>query len=162
MFAEHLQAAGQRQKAINGRNYSIILLPATRGLTVSNRLVKSLGPAIGVLLDNSKVKEVLFPEEQSMFTDMAIALVRQLDELDLENTIKELLNGCACNGQPLDFDKHFAGNYGELVAVVEFALKENFGDFFTTYLKAKGLEIHTLREMMQPRVKDTTQEESES
>ena len=161
MFAQQLQNAGQRQKDINGKTYAITLLPASQGLAVGNRLIKSLGPAIGVLLDSSQIEEVLFPEDQSMFTDISIALVRQLDELDVESTIKLLLNGATCNSQPINFDQHFAGNYGEMVAVTEFALKENFGDFFITYLGSKGLGIHTLKQALQPRVKDTTPEESE-
>lgn len=140
------QQVGLRQLTLNGKVYSIKLLPASKGMSVSSRLIKALGPAFGVMLDSNN--EDLFPEQVSMFTDLAIAIVRQLDELQLETTIKELLGCLSCDGQTVNFDEHFAGNYGELIAVTEYALKENFGDFFTEYLRAKGLETHTLREML--------------
>jgi len=151
-----VQQAGHRQLVLNGKTYSVKLLPATKGMSVSARIIKAVGPAFGVLLDSSN--EDLFPEEISMFTDLAVAVVRQLDELQMEITIKELLGGLSCDGQSVNFDEHFAGNYGELIAVTEYALKENFGDFFTEYLKAKGLEIHTLREMFQKNKEEKPEE----
>lgn len=140
--------AGIKQKTVNDKVYSVKLLPATRGMTISSRLAKALGPAVAVIVDSKD--EVYLPGEQSFYTDIAVALVSQLDQLALEETVKELLNGLTCDGQPVNFDTHFAGNYGSLVIVVEYALQENFGNFFTEYLKAKGLEIHTLRDMMTP------------
>lgn len=146
-----------KEKEINGKSYSIQLLPASVGLDVSQKIIKTVGPALGVILDS---KEEFEFEESTFFTDLAIALTRSIDELDLINMSKALLKGSYCDTQEITFDTHFAGNYGELLSVLEFALKENFGDFFTSYLKGKGLEIHTLRQMMTPK-KVEKQEELE-
>ena len=141
--------AGIKQKTINGKIYSVKLLPATLGMTISSRIMKAMGPAIGVVVDSKD--EIYLPGEQSFYTDIAVAVVAQLDELSLEMTVQELLGGLSCDGHAVDFDRHFAGNYGSLIAVVEYALQENFGNFFTDYLRAKGLEIHTLRDLMKPK-----------
>lgn len=166
LFEQELKKAGGRQKVIGENTYSIKLLPATVGLKLGNQMIKGLAPVIAVLADNSmgngavSVKgDALVMEEQTLFTDMAVALVRQLDELDAVLIIKSLLFEASCNGQPIDFDNHFMGRYGELISIVEYALKENFGDFFIEYLKGKGLEIPTLRSLM--KVNQGTQEESE-
>ena len=158
IFAEAMQKTGTRNIDILGKKYSITILKASQGLEVGTRLIKTVAPAIGIFFDNreatkglqSEDGEVVFLDEQTIFTDLAVALVTQLDNLDLIGTIKGLLASLHCNSQPVVFDDHFAGNLGELAAVVEFALKENFADFFTSYLKAKGLEIHTLGEMFNP------------
>lgn len=143
--------AGIKQKTIQGKVYSIKLLPASQGLTVGQNIIKGFAPALGVLFDSKLEEDSLFPEEQTVFTDLAIAVVRQMDSLELTSVIQLLMQGLSCDGQAVDFDTHFAGNYAALLSVVEYSLRENFGDFFTLYLKEKGLEIHTLREMMMPK-----------
>ena len=138
--------SGFKETIVNNKQYKVLLLPATRGLTIGQKLVKLVLPLFGILEDNNDEDKFL-GEDKTLFTDLSIMVVRSMDDIDMVNTIKELLTGCYCNGQLVEFDTHFAANYGELIAVVEFALKENFGDFFTSYLKAKGLPIPTLREM---------------
>lgn len=157
-----LKNSGVRQTIIGDSEYVIKLLPATKGLEMGNRLIKAFGTALGVILDSNSREEIdeYFLEESTLFTDLAIAVCAKLDELNIIVTVKDLLAGSYVNGQPLDFDSHFMANYGNLVCLVEFALKENFGDFFTSWLKAKGFEIHTLSGKM--KAKDRKQEESQS
>jgi hypothetical protein len=123
---------------------------------VGQKLLKTFGPALGVLMDNNNNEATTF-DESTLFTDLAMTLCLRLDDLDLVATLKKLFeNSYVTNGEgghdPLDFDEHFSANFGNLMAVTEFALKENFGDFFTSYLSAKGLEINTLREMVSQKV----------
>ena len=148
--------AGIRTKDIEGKKYTIKLLPATVGLKVGEKIIKACGPALGVLLDSGDSGGF------DLYTDLSIAIVKQLDELDLIDTVKVLFADSYCGSQAIEFDTHFAGNYGELILLVEYALKENFGDFFIKYLKAKGLEIHTLREMMTKRVQSPEESEEKS
>lgn len=147
-FEEALKATNTKTKEINGKNYTITLLPTEVGLKVQEKIIKGLGPTFGVLADNAMLGDVVFPEDKQLFTDMSIALVKNMADLDMVGTIKILVASSYCNGTPIEFNKHFAGNYGELYLLVEFALRENFGDFFTLILKEKGIEIHTLRKMM--------------
>ena len=103
-------------------------------------------------------------EQGSLFTDLSIAIVSKLDDLDVINVVQELLRGCTANGKAIDPNEYFSGQIDHFYLVIEFALKENFGDFFSKVLKAKGLEIHTLREMMTPTMtqQEDTAETSES
>lgn len=145
-FAQQVADAGSRQIVIGDKTYGIQLLPATAGLQLGNRLIKGFAPTLGVFLDNEENTE--FSLEQTLFTDAAIALTRHMDDMDVVAIIKGMLAGLTCNAKPVEFDQEFRGNYGTLMAIVEFALKENFSDFFTDYLKAKGLDTETLRSLM--------------
>lgn len=149
-----------RQTNIEGKTYSIMLLSAIKGMTIGQKLIEAFSPAAGIVFDKSQEEDSLF-NENTTFRDIAVAITARLDRLDMPNTVRDLFQGLACNGQQVNFDEHFRGNLGEMLLVLEFALKENFGDFFTKYLKAKGLEIHTLREMMAP-LKEENLEESEN
>ena len=114
---------------------------------------------IGVALDYMEKGNDLLTDEFNMFTDLSIALVSNITQLDVVTTIQLLLSDSYCEGQRVDFEEHFAGNYGELYTLVEFALKENFGNFFTDYLQAKGLSVESLKAMV-PKAQ-TTEESSE-
>lgn len=144
---EIAQSSGLIQKEFNGDTYTLKLLPASKGMMMGKRLISTFAPALGVLMD-STTKDPIFVEENTMCTDLAVAIVSQLDQLDFEKTIIDLLTGMTCNGQGIVFDTHFAGKYGLLLNCVEWAIKENFGDFFTEWLKGKGLSIPTLKSMM--------------
>jgi len=147
-----VNAAGLRQKVINNKTYSIKLLPASRGMKLASRMFKTLAPALGVLLDSGEADKealALYGEDESLFTNLAVALVRQIDELSIDETVKELFGGLSCDGVAIDFDTHFAGNYGDLLILATYCLKENYGDdFFTVFLKESGLKIPTLRSMV--------------
>lgn len=160
-FEEAIKASNIRSKEINGKKYTITLLPAELGLKVQEKIIKGLGPTFGVLADNAILGETIFPEDRSFFTDMSIALVKNMAELDLVTTIKILVSNSYCNSQPIDFNNHFAGNYGELYLLVEFALRENFGDFFTLLLREKGIEIHTLKQMVTEMMGQKSKEQEE-
>lgn len=135
-------------KQINGNEYTITKIGAKTGLRIKELLLRSFAPAIGVFVDGLKKGDDLLPEEQTFFTDIAIALVANMSELRLVDTVDKLLENVYCNGELVVFDTHFAGNYGELYLVIEFVLRENYGDFFPVFLKAKGIEIPTLGAMM--------------
>lgn len=158
------QQAGVKQKEIGGKTYSVKLLNTSTGLVVGQRVLEAAGPAIGVLLDRKSNDGFIVPGEDSLYTEVFIAISRQLHALGLVDLIKQLFVGLTCNGQPVDFETHFAGNYGELFAVTEYALMENFSGLFIGYLKAKGLEIHTLSNLMnlqKAQTQPTSNEESQ-
>lgn len=139
---------GAVQEEINGKLYSIKLLEGSPGIILGERLIQAAGPAIGVALDRHNNDGFVAVGEDTIFTDIAIAISQQITKLGLLDVIKQLLKDATCNGQLINFETHFRGNFGELLAVIEYALKVNFSGFFIEYLKAKGLKIHTLRAMM--------------
>jgi hypothetical protein len=144
---EEALKAGLIQKELSGNVYTLKLLPAMKGMMLGKRLITAFAPALGVLMDSS-TEDSLYVEEKTLCTDVAVAIVSQLDQLDFEQTILDLLAGMTCNGQPIEFNSHFAAKYGLLLTCVEWSIVENFGDFFTEWLKGKGLSIPTLKSMM--------------
>ena len=148
-----------RTTIINNKEYAIQILTTSLGIKVKEKIIRAFGPTIGVALDYMEKGNDLLPDEFNMFTDLSIALVSNITQLDVVTTIQLLLADSYCEGQRVDFEEHFAGNYGELYTLVEFALKENFGNFFTDYLQAKGLSVESLKAMV-PKAQ-TTEESSE-
>jgi len=153
-------AGGYREIDADGITYTIKLLPATKGLSVATSLARTILPSLGSLADNVEKRDYILPEESVIWTELAVMLVSQLDKIDIVKTVTMLMDGSSADGEPIKFEEYFSGNYGTLIFLVEFALKENFGSFFTGYLKAKGLEIPSLRAIFSKKV--TSAEESES
>ena len=139
---EEALKAGLIQKEINGKTYTLKLLPAIKGMMMGKRLISTFAPALGVLMDTS-TEDTIYANEQTLCTDLAVAIVTQLDQLDLEQTILDLLAGMQCEGKQIEFNSHFQANYESLLSCVEWAIVENFGGFFTGWLKQKGLSIPT-------------------
>lgn len=119
-----------RQKTIGKNKYQIQLLPARKGLATAMRLSKVILPALGSSFD------ALDSTDGTGFTRVALLLVEQADQIDVVDLVDVLLENAAVNGKELNFDEQFLGNYGEMVEVLEFAIRENFESFF----EAKGLK----------------------
>lgn len=111
------------------KKVQIYRLPASEGIVHGTKLLKLVLPVLGGLADE------IFSEESTKdvpqtFSEMAQRVLMQLDSFDAVALIKRLLKDASVNGKAIDFDEYFMGNYGELVLIVEFALKENFKSFF--------------------------------
>ena len=135
---------------IEGDKYTIKLVSGEMGLNIQERLFGTFLPSLGVAFDNFKSGFDRMFVEDSPGADLAVAIAANLPQLQMTGVIKELLNGCYCNGQEVDLD-HFRGKYGRMYILAGFALKENFGDVFPQVLKVLGLEdsvIPTLRTMI--------------
>ena len=139
-----LAQKGYKTINIDGDMYAIKLLPATQGLGLALNLIKIFLPSLGAWADGEKREGLILPEDDSMFSEIAMLLVSQMDKIDLAGVVKSLLNGLMVNNQSIDFDTHFSGNYEALVELVEVAMKENFGSFFTNYLRKKGIGLKGL------------------
>lgn len=142
--AQLLAKKGYKVTIIEGKAYSIRLLPATKGLALGLKLTKTFLPALGAFVDAGKREGLILPEDDTMFSEIAFTLTSQMDKLDLSTIINELLHQAICDDELIDFDSHFQANYSVLIQLVEFALKENFGDFFTQYLRSKGINLGEL------------------
>jgi len=149
-----------KDKTGKERRYSIRLLGGYTAFAVGLELITVFLPALGSYVDSEKKSDFILPEENAMFSEIALLLVRQMDQINLIKIAQGLLADMTCDGQPVDADAHFKGNLSGFIKVLEFTLKENFSDFFTDYLMEKGLKIRSLGEMMNP-VKEEEQEKSE-
>lgn len=134
--------AGVRQVTIKGISYQFTLLPAFPGIELAKEIISLILPSAGAGGDGylaSKNGSVF--DESSTFTDIAILLTSRLGEFDTTAVLTTLLSGVSADGVEIDCNKYFSGRYSELTLLMEACMKENFGDFFTEYLQAKGLLI---------------------
>lgn len=124
----------QRTKKINNNEYTIKLLGGLEGIRVGNKLIKAVLPIVGGGLDGMKKDDIF--DTPKTWTHIALTVCEQLDELNAEELILTLLKGATIKypDQPtkdLDINSDFMANYGELIVLLEFTLKENFGSLFT-------------------------------
>lgn len=143
-----------RKKTINNKEYQINVLGAMEALKMGRTLSKVILPAVAGILDGTRANE--FGETPKTFTDLALMICTQLDDLDFDYIVLTLLKGCKCDGRDIQsVDTHFQGDLGEMISVLEFALRENFSSFFT----GNDLIIQ-LRDKIQD-LTDTTSNESQ-
>lgn len=117
-----------RKTTIQGKSVQIYLLPALEGILMARELAEIVIPTVGSFYQG-------FAEENLNFENLAMVLMSELDKIDVAQIITRLLKDMAVNESSVDFDDYFMANYGELVEILIFAIKENFSSFFA----AKGL-----------------------
>lgn len=118
-------------KLKNGKKVRIKLLPAiTIGIPVARRLLDIIAPAIGGTLDGMKHDDVLHGVPKT-FTEMSLTVCKQLEKAEVGSLVFTLLEGLEVDNSDVDLDEYFTANYGEMIEILEFALKENFQSFFT-------------------------------
>lgn len=117
-----------RQKKINDKTFQIYLLPTGKGLKTAKTLAQTFLPMWGEFMSSMQRGELDYHM-------LAMSLAAELESFEVETLIRDLLKELSVDGQEVKFDEYFMGNYGELVEVVAFAIKENFSSFFA----AKGL-----------------------
>jgi len=116
---------------INGKKFRIHLLPAiTKGIPIARRLLNVIAPAVGGTLDGMRHDDLIHGVPKT-FTEMSLVVCQQLEKAEVHNLIFELLKNLEVDDKQVDLDEYFAANYGEMVEVLEFALRENFQSFFT-------------------------------
>lgn len=128
---------GTKRTMINNTEYSINLLPALPAYLLGTEIMETLIPAIGNAADNGINFKDIFPEDRSPLTQISLHLVKGMRDLDKAQIIDDLLAGATANGALLDIHNGMRGGAADIAELVEFALKENFTDFFTVYIKEK-------------------------
>ncbi len=114
------------ERRIGEHTYSITQFSGTKGLKMFTRLVKLIGEPAAMMFDKGESEmsgEVLAP--------MIKALASNIDESIVENLVKDLLEGVRCDGKEIQFDIHFAGNFGELFSVIRAVLEVQYGNFLS-------------------------------
>lgn len=130
----------------SGKKFTVKKLRMGVGLKVAKKLNKIILPLIGGGIDGLKHDDYIHGAPKS-FSTLALLLCEQLDQAQIEDLIVVLLEDFNVDGKDVDIDDYFSANYGELVEVLEFSLKENFKSFFT----GKGIQaqlVDKLKEML--------------
>lgn len=110
-----------KEKEINGKRVVIVLLGAKEGLKIATKLSKIALPTMTKFF-GSKGKVVV--------AEYVPEIVDKLEELELEDMATKLFSQATVNDFPINVDDYFAGNYGEFVDFLAFALEANFSSFF--------------------------------
>src|SRR5712664_1503473 len=120
--------------AIGQNTFTVSQLPAMRALKLSTRISKLIGPALAAAAGETVNMETV-----------ARALFDRLDPDELEKILRELLDTTTVRGTSSEksaplmalFDVLFAGDrLADLVPLVQFALKVQFGALFTALVPA--------------------------
>lgn len=163
MYNEIAHQLGIRNIKINGTNYGLKLMPAFPAMELAKQILTFVGPTLSAIFDKMRTADDVLPEEDMTFTEISYVLVRQLKDIQLTSVMKQLLDGLVVDGKQVDPDEHFRGKLKDMLLVLEFSIKENgILDFFTDFLREKGLPIPSLGElqgMMMIHQPDTTSEE---
>lgn len=115
-----------RMTVVNGKSVQLSLLKARDGFQMAMRLQKLILPAIGALVDgNSGI-------DTNAYARAASLLVSNMESDEILMMVEKLLGRMTIDGQVVNFDEYFMANYGELVDILQFALKENFESFFAS------------------------------
>ena len=107
-----------RKLKSNDKEFQIHVLPASEGLVMAHKLSKLVLPFL-----TEETTEI-------NFTIIAKSLGDNLGEKEILTMVKRLIKDLAVDNKDISFDDYFASNYGELVQLIGFALKENFSSFF--------------------------------
>ena len=118
-------------------------MPADLGISVGTELFKLAAPVLGAYFDDEANEYIKLEEGSSLFSEIATHLVYNLNGEKLVALVDLLLPDLYHGSQKCNWREEFSADYYELVAILEFSLKENFGSFFTKLCKAKGLQIPT-------------------
>lgn len=131
----------RREKTLeSGKKVGIKILRTTAGIAVAKRLMNVVAPAVGGAADGMRHDDFVHGAPKS-FTHLALTLCEQLDKVQIENLITVLLEDLTIDGKEVDYEEYFAANYGELIEILEFSLRENFNTFFT----GKGIKARFLK-----------------
>lgn len=136
-----LTQAGYHSVTIKEKKYTIELLPATQALAIGMQIFKTVLPAFASWADSSEREDYILPEENSMYTEIALLLVNQLDKISVLDLVTVLTKDVYFNGAKVDIDNEFKGNIGGLLILLEFILKENIGPLLKDWFEEKGFKI---------------------
>ena len=120
-----------RKIKIGENEFSITLLKGREGWRVAEQLGKVILPLIGESFDAGKHDEIIHGAPTT-FRDLALVFIEQMDKLNTEEIIfDKLLKDVKVDGEVVAIEEVIVGNYDILVELLMFALKENFGSFFS-------------------------------
>ena len=129
------------EKKINGETYKVAPMLATEAIVLQARLMRVLGPAAAKLpAIIASRKEGVGDEEKARADQEAIAAITGIfagsEPREIAGLIKDIVETAMVRRpsgvyEQIDMDNDFTGRLGDLIPVVTFALKEQFGDFFS-------------------------------
>lgn len=128
------------EKKINGREFKTEPLLATNALMLQARLFSAVGPAInrfGEVMQGHGSDKTDEQKNRSQAAAMQAltSIFMQAKPIELAQLIKDVVEVAMIKRptgyEPVDFDGDFTGKQADIIPVVLFVLREQFGDFFS-------------------------------
>jgi Phage tail assembly chaperone protein, TAC len=128
------------EKRINGREYRVEPMLATRALILQAKLVRVAGPLVSRLGDILQGHGTDSTEEQKARSNMAAvaafsAIFAEIDPIDFAEIIKEIVETAQIKRPTgygkVDMDGDLTGHSADIIPLCVFVLREQYGDFFT-------------------------------
>lgn len=106
----------------NGTEYAIQAFVATKGIRIFTVLSKLIGPAFKALSE---------AKDEDAASNLAVsALLESMDDVAVDDLMKQLMSGVTKNKEELNFDIEFMANYGLLVNLAKEVVSLNWGSLF--------------------------------
>ena len=129
------------EKKINGVEYRVDPLLATRALVLQARLMRAAGPLASKLpsILASRREGATVEEKAAADSEALVAITAIFDAISPEefaSLVKDIVEIAKIKRpsgayDPVDLDGDFAGRLGDIIPVAVFVLSEQFGDFFS-------------------------------
>jgi hypothetical protein len=129
------------EKKINGVEYRVDPLLATRALVLQARLMRAAGPLASKLPSIlASRREGATAEEKAAADSEALVAITAIFEAispeEFATLVKDIVEIAKIKRpsgsyDPVDLDGDFAGRLGDIILVAVFVLSEQFGDFFS-------------------------------
>lgn len=113
-------AIEQKKVKVNGQEYLLHQFGGIKGFKLGKKVAKIILPAMGSF----------YSAEEEGAGGVFETLADKLDELD-DQTVLELLSSVTYQNMEINFDEHFAGNYGTLILLLWEVCMFNFESLFT-------------------------------
>ena len=155
---DQYQAQGLVDVVVGGQTYTITLIPARASAKLALDIAKIFLAPIGSAIDNKSTEKYRMPDESTIWTEVAAHIVNGLDSIDLFYVVDTLLKDVSNAKGKIDVDVEFRGKISGLISLTEQAMRENWTDFFTVYLKEKGIDLSSLSQMMKPGAQEELEE----
>lgn len=117
------------ETSIGGARWEMNTLPATTGLTCLTQIAAIIGAPAGAAASGLNQQGGLLGMDAGLMGEAVAKMTQRLADPQTVELIKSLLNGVRRNDKPVEFEDYFAANYGELMQVVAWSIRENFGSF---------------------------------
>lgn len=129
------------EKRINGRTFRVEPMLATKAIVLQARILKLLGPAMSKLGDVMKGHgDDKTAEQKEASNAAAMAAISEIFNRIEPESVAELMRDVVEVAQikresgtydQCDLDGDFTNHQGDIIPVVVFVLREQFGHFFT-------------------------------
>lgn len=121
---------GTEVHEIKGIKYEFCLIPPMDALKILTRLIKRTLPSVGGALAGNSIKGMADALNTNVNLDsMAKYLADNLDEREVQDTVREILQHVRIQGRVINIELDFAGEIMAMLKVVYKALEVNFSDF---------------------------------